>query len=384
MKRLTTREDAFEELLEGRADGDVPPEIEHLARLARALETRPARPGAAAAPARPAMRPAFRASLRARLLTEASGRRPLVERARDWWVERNAAMRRSLRVAVAMSAATMVLLAGSVVMAASQSAIPGDSTYWAKRLRERGNLAMTRGDESRGYAFAGLAKRRLSEVGALVDRGVTKETLYVGTLGDMSRDTSEAHRLLVRVFKRTRDAFPLRQIDGLALAEMDTLTSLMDRIPPGARAAARTSIELATSVRGETQDLLKGCPCEETLSPAPPAPLPGRVGSAPCECEPRPGEHPESGSTTEPGIQPAGPTESSPTPPPSEPSPTPDANTLPDVPGTGVDDDAEEIIEDLLSPVPTPPLASGPASNPLGDILPPLPTASLSPGLPGL
>lgn len=379
MKRLTTREDAFEALLKG-ASYDAPPEMVRMAKLARALEVH-----------QPEMRPEFRLALRDRLSAQAARRRgDILKRAREWWIERNDAMRRSFRTVVAMGTALMVLLAGSIVMAAGERAIPGDDLYFAKRLHESLVLSVTRGDEPRGFLLASYSKRRLIEIQKLAQRGVTEEQLYIDTLDAMNSTTTQAHRLLVAVFKRTRRAYPLNEIDGLALAQVETLGALISRIPIGAQPAVRDSIQLATEIRHETQDLLLGCPCEEASPPAVPTqPLPespteGAQEAPSCVCEPQPSEKDGGKDTTPPEKEPSDgskpPTGGMPT--------TPDPNTLPDIPGTPIDDDVEEIIEDIISPSPTPgaavptPGVEAPTETPGDVILPPLP--SILPPLPEL
>lgn len=406
MNGTTTREDAFADLLEGEA-GDASPDVVRMAKLVRSLEVRPSgmRPSfrtalrarlveearlssapaeaeafetllqgetrgaplelvrmariAGALRARPAEVPdGFRSALRARLVGEAAHFRRLrvLDGARERLRARNEAWRRSLRVVAAVAAAVMMLSSAGAVFAAAERALPGQRLYAMKTWREAAGLALTFGDEAKGLRLLSLSRQRMLEIYALEDRGVDSGAPYLMALDRMDRFTVEASSRLVRAYRKKRNADLMVALQRFAHQQRLDLVGIIDRLPPEARPVALDSIALVERVAEQSGNVLRGCPCPENPLAPSTATVQGEAAGqqAQCACERRVeggfSRSGDDGGGQEPGKEPDGNGE----PPGGTTPPPPDPNTLPDLDGTELDDDAEDLIEEILpTPLPT-------------------------------
>lgn len=344
----------FDRLL-GSGSGFGEGELARLARLARALErNRPVLAGTS---------PAFREGLRTRLLQEA--RTGVViplsvgARVRASVAARNARLRRSFRTVVATAAAAAMLLVSGSAFALTAGSIPGQAGYPMMLLRERLQLAATFGNVAKAHKELDFARKRFTEVQALKDAGIESTPLYVGALRNMDLKTADATARLLREFRRTGDASVLQPLVQFSLAQREGLESIFDQLPPGARPAARSSLELVTAVQNRVSDVLGGCPCpDDVFTPAGSTVTGGPVA---CVCAaPRtdstgvPKSSPPAGSPTE--TTPKGDGDSDGVNP-----PPPAPGVLPDLPA-GIDDTVNPVIDSLLgtvgaSPTPLPSLS---------------------------
>jgi uncharacterized protein DUF5667 len=362
--KVNREESAFASLLEGMTE-EAPAEVAKLAALARALEH--ARPVTGVAPA-----PAFRNSLRNRLVAEAAVRRPWLERTLERWTERNAGYRRSFKFVFANAVAAVVLLAGGSMFAVADTAVPGDGLYFAKRMHENARLLVTRSAEPRGYLQLELSRERLEELRELVSRGERNAAPYFTALNDMDARTLDATRLLVQVYGKTRNRLPLDRLTQFAVAQRLGLEVLLERMPPTVRPPARDSIDILTRVTDRVTGIVGGCLCPANpLVPgtSPPAGPTGEVGSSSntpqgplCPCGRIRGDNPPRGPN---GAVPPPSDE----PPPEEPPADPriDVN-LPDIPGTNVDNTVNGIIDEVLEEI----------DDLLDELLPSIPTPAVT------
>lgn len=416
---LTTEEDLFEALLEGREE-HAPLELARMAKLVQALDVQPSgmRQGfwmdlrtqilaegatvdeadvfnvileeadfvagptplarmatlARAVPVQQVpMRAGFRAELRQRIIDEADKPVSLLDRiraradqARDRARVRNASLRRSLRTVVAVAAATMVLGGAGAVFAAAEGAVWGDVLHPVDRFREQAGLAFTFGDAAKGRRLLEIGRERTLELYALTDRGVSAGGPFIATLDLLDSATVGAATHLVQAFRGGEGGDLIRDLQRFADQQKLDLSGLVDRLPPSARPAVLDSIALIDRVREQTADILRGCPCPsnplEPPSVAPSAEQPGR--SVSCACETGTGGG-FTGTTDGNGGNGGGPGPNPSPTPTDSPSPTPSPSILPTTGVVPVDDTVDEF-EDLI-----------------GSILPtPLPTAPSSSGLP--
>lgn len=364
----TRDEQAFADMLEGMR-AEAPREVARMAALAAALEH--ARPMSGPAPA-------FRDALRNRLLAETAVRKPWLEGVRASWAERNARMRRSFRFVFANAVAAAMLLAGGSIMAVAQESVPGDWSYFAKRLHENARLVVTRAPEPRGYLQLELARERLDEVRELVNRGETNPDHYATALNDMDSRTVDAMQLLIAVWRDTADRVPLDRLSKFAVAQRQGLEVLVEQLPAGARPQARDSIDILERVGDRVTGIMGGCLCPANpLVPGLGAPVtPGGSGDgsdAPqgpvCACSDFRGDdgsddQPVAGGPKDPGT----PTK------PGDPTvePTDEPIDLPELPvvGDGVDDVVNGLIDEVLEPLLEP--VTGPSPIPTVTV-PPLP-----------
>jgi hypothetical protein len=366
--RPTRDEQAFAELLDGLRQ-DAPRDVARLARMAQALEH--VRPSTGPAPD-------FRNTLRNRLIAEAAIKRSWIDRAAEKWTEKNLKLRRSFRFVFVSGVAAAVLLAGGVVFASSENAVPGDWNYFAKRAHESAQLWITRAPEPRAYLQMDLARERLNELRTLINRGSNQESSYFSALNDMDARTLDATRLLIGVYGRSHKSFPLDRLAQFAVAQRHGLEVLVDRLPPGARPAGRDSIDILRRVTDRVTGIIGGCLC-------PANPLLPRVSSGTtvpstdsktevplCPCDQFRGEDssgqalPDNGSTNPPPADevPA-PEDPEPTSPPSVGDTVTD--TVNDTADT-VTDTVNDLIDEALE------------GTPLDPIVPPIPPLKLKIG----
>jgi len=410
MSRKNGSEQAFQELLDGKA-ASVSPDVEQLAKLASALtpsrlegpspqfrarlrnellakasmsdedvfaaaldgvaldapdEVRPlvAVASALAPSALPGPSPAFRYQLRSRLMQEAQrAAEPAGTRARQWFVDLNARLRRSFRVVGVAAVLSISLLGSSIVLAASHDALPGDALYGVKRLHESAQLLRLSG-EAEGRALLGFARTRLQEVRSLTDRGVTDENLYIDTLAEMDRLTTEGSRLLIQVFEATGLTGSIEHLASFARVQSQDLVALIDRLPPGARPSARGSLAHLDAVLLQTERTLSGCDCpiDPLLDASLPADGPIQQNIR-CVCQPAApadqGSSDGSGGSTQTGSggDDSGSQGPSTDPPSQGDDPTLDVpDDLPDdveSPIEDIVDDIVDLIDDVSSPLPS-------------------------------
>ena len=344
-----TEHEEFEQLLSGRS-GFAEGELAKLASLARALErTRPA-------PAAP--RSEFREALRTKLLEESRTAvvipLPLYARIRASIAVRDAKMRRSFRLVVATAAAVMMLLVSGAAFAASSDSLPGQALYPMKRAREGMQLAFTFGALPKAQKQLGFARERLDEVRALADAGELDTSRYISTLKDMDARTADATSLLITAFRHDKDSSILTTLIDFSAAQRQSLETMVNAMPPGARPAARGSIEVLVAVQDRVSSVLGGCPCSSDIF-TPASTVPG--GPAACTCSST--RNDANGVPTRPQAEPT-------TRPTSAPSPTPTPTTSPSPspsPSPGPVEQVQDAVNQLLNgllPTPTP-LPSTPA-----------------------
>lgn len=305
--------------------------------------------------------------------------------------------RSGFRIAIGMGAAATMLFGAT--LASAQTALPGDLTYGVKLAQERVAIWPTSGANT-GLRKLDYSRRRLTEVRGLTERGDHRRPLYTTTLDRMDTLTIDGANLILREFtadrRNTRSA--VERLSAFALAQASDLTSLLDRLPPEVRPAARDSLGLAESTASRADAALEGCgACAASVPNAASADAPTlEDGSAgPCRACGTTGEtsDPEFTGGTSPSS--GGPAQdpddgrdgSSSGPTPSEDDTEP-AVDLPPVEGTSVDEQVEEEVDKLLddlgidpllgsSPVPslTPdPTAPVTAPSIPTVVLPPVPT----------
>jgi hypothetical protein len=369
MKRLRTEEEAFQRMLEG--DSATPKsEAEGLVKLVRALERgRPEQTG-------PAFD--FQSVLRRKIVAEAERTVAMASwriRAAYWLDEKNKVWRRSFRMVTATGLAASLLLGSGAMFASANSATPADGVRYAfDRAAEAVREAATRGSVPRGYLKMDLARERLDEIETMAADRVEVPEYYERALGDMDNNTLDATKLLVIAARDGAGLAPLRKLSAFTQIQRRRLENLLtDRALPAAVVpSARDSVEILTRVGDRVGDVIAGCPC-----PSNPLQIPtgavdksGEPSGVGCSCEQPTGS---TGSTDGTGGSHQGnngkKNEDPETPEPPQPPVVEEPNTLPDVDGTELDDEIEEIIEDLLengvpgvpTTLPTSGLSSAPA-----------------------
>ncbi len=343
-------EEVFAALLDD-IEIDAPAEMRPLVAVASAL----------APPSLPAPDPSFRFQLRNHLIATT---------ARGSWASRtaasiaamNARMRRSFRVVGATAMASVMLMGSALALVAAQDAIPGDPLYGLKRLHERAQLVPLSG-EGEGKARLGFARERLDEIEAMVDRRVTDDQLYVGTLDDMDRLTTSGAQLLLDAFDATGAREPLEFVKAFADGQAGGLKRLVELVPPGARPAALSSLSLLEETAREVERTLQACDLcpPSAFFDGPEAIVEGRQasGQPTCACEPvaQPNQPANNGSDSQPGPGGSGGNGGGSTPPDDDPPAVDAPDDLPDEleePVEDLIDDLVDVVDETLPPLPSP------------------------------
>ncbi|HEX9774627.1 MAG TPA: DUF5667 domain-containing protein [Actinomycetota bacterium] len=358
-----TPEDAFAAFLDG-IQIDVPEEVKPLVAVASALEPS----------ALPAPDPAFRFRLRNELLAQgAAMTAPRGIRARV--AALNDRMRKSFRVVGATAVVSVVLAGSGSALAASAGALPGDALYGVKRFHESAQLLVLSG-ESEGDRLLDFARTRYEELRGLTERGVSDQSVYVDTLADMNRLTTDGTRILLAVFKETKHTSTLEDVKSFALLQSQDLSALIPLLPPGARPAARDALHHVERVLTQVEVVLEGCgacPDDPAFNPAGAAETNDTFTASGCVCQQQPSGADSGGGSPTPSDSNnggngggAGNGGGGANQPPSTP---PDENEIdaPDELPDEVEQPVEELIDDLLDSLDDqlPPPPSDPPLPPL-------------------
>jgi hypothetical protein len=308
----------FADALDGRTAKD-----DHVADLVRFAESL-----CEAAVAEPT--PAFRDSLRAQLMADAATvlvatpptpRRPVaVEPAPS------AARRR-----LAGATAALVASAGVVgLVASSASAVPGEMLYPVKRSVESAELALHRGDASRGSFQLAQASERLAEARALSADGRSPD-LIAQTLDDFATSAVTGSSQLFDDFSTTGAKKSVQEVNSFAAASSTDLSRLSSELPDdiaGIGDSLAAASAAVTEVAGQAANLCASCdPADigalSSIAPlAKNVPTPAVRGDRPVAAKPAP-------QATQPGTTaPAAPLTSRATTPAPTPTGAPPATTF--------------------------------------------------------
>ncbi len=279
MRKPTLDEETFARMLEGAASPRSLDE-RRMGALVAALERSRPEPSKS-------VTPDFAAALRNRIIAEAekAARLPLRERAIAAVRVRTDAWRRSFRVVTAAGLAAMMLLGTGAAFASARNSLPGQWNYSLKRAKEGAQMAVTPGALRRGYVHLDFARTRLNEVTGLAAANVGSDGLYIDTLNDMDAATLAGTELLVRASRTGAGLTPLNRLSRFASAQRLRLESLVERVPAGARPAARDSLDVLTRVGTRVDSIIAGCPCPGNALEIPTALQGGSSQpSVPCSC----------------------------------------------------------------------------------------------------
>jgi hypothetical protein len=154
-------------------------------------------------------------------------------------------------------------MAVSGISAASENAAPGDALYGVKRSTERAQLAMAGSDVTRGQLSLDFARNRLAEAAAM--DGDNPQFRQV--LGDMDNDTRQGVKLLTSSAVARKDKAPLASVDRFVESQRRVLDPRLDKLSPGNRDRALSSVKLLDSVHERAADLRTGLGCD-TVTPS--------------------------------------------------------------------------------------------------------------------
>lgn len=211
----------------------------------------------------PAADPAFVASLRERLLEEATTVlvTPPAEQAKAG--EQHHATpprtrRRNRRLAAALSG--VVVVAGSATMAvAAQTALPGEGLYPLKRGLESAHARLTFDDGARGRVLLASASTRLDEAAQLSRRGGSADEVGQ-TLDAFTQEAVSGSDLLVADYQATGDQSSMTTIRTFTAASTARLRELRGLVPPGAFYQLLQAAQAVDQVQQVSAHACPGCP----------------------------------------------------------------------------------------------------------------------------
>jgi hypothetical protein len=359
--------EAFAAMLEA-SPAAVPAAMRPLVAVAKALEPIDL----------PVPTPAFRYQLRNRLVQRAEVGPSIAARLKASVTNLNTRMRRSLRVVAGTGMAATILAGSSGAMAVASTSLPVDKLYTVKMAKESAELWFRSGTD-RGFVHLGHARTRLDEVRGMLDRPVTDQAPYVATLRRMDDKISVGQTIIFDEFKQKRapkDA--VEQVDRFARQQLLDLAGLRERLPAGAQPAATDSLTVLAMVIKRASELT--CDCDAAAN-IPADALVRNPATTSCACgTTSSGQDPSqpsgnNGGTTNPS-DPTDPRDPNDPENPEEPG-TSGPIDVPEVPGDpDADEEAENLINDLLNQLPLPSETTLPTPEPPIPTLPALPDSS--------
>jgi hypothetical protein len=288
--------------------------------------------------------PAFRDSLRAQLMADAATvlvRTPAAASTPRRAVADQAAPS-PVRRRLAAATAAVVASAGVVgLVASSASAVPGEMLYPVKRSVESAELALHRGDASRGSFQLAQASERLAEARALSADGRSPD-LIAQTLDDFAASTATGSSTLFDDFSTTGTKKSVQQVNSFAARSSAGLSRLSSQLPDGVGDSLAAASAAVTEAAGEAATLCASCEPADIGALSSIAPLAKSVPSTATQ--------PDRGVAAKPSPDAAQPRTTAPSAPVSS-----RGATIPTPPPTGT--------PSVTSPAPTSPLA--PVTDPL-------------------
>lgn len=186
--------------------------------------------------------------------------------------------RRGVRLAAASLTAGILLVTGAGgAVAASASALPGETLYGVKRAVERVSLAMHRDPVGRAALHLQFAATRLSEIETVVAAS-GDPTEAVDGLED-ALGGAEEEALQAVALGRDADAL-LAHVQQMIAKHIAVLSKVLAKVPDQAKDAIQHAIDNAEKAKAKVQqgkDKAKGKPDDA----GPPASPPGKSGNAP-------------------------------------------------------------------------------------------------------
>lgn len=209
------------------------------------------------APAEHSPAPDFRTALRARLVTEAASRVPVVPAQRSPRTHRPARTR--LRYAAATVAMASVVT-GVGAAAASTNALPGDALYDLKLRIESAQLWLADSDLERGRELLQQADSRLGEVERLAASSTAGEPAtrreLARTLTQMEQATAAGAAALTDSYRDTGDPEPMLLLDRFVAQQQVRLGDLLMLLDPGLRARVQAAADALEVIGGRTGAVL--------------------------------------------------------------------------------------------------------------------------------
>lgn len=249
IRRRADDAQAFEDAWSGRA-----PRTEQIAELVRFAENL-----CEAAVVEPSAE--FRGTLRTRLMTEAETALVAPATTSRPVAPAPAIRRHSARRRVAGLTAAALVSVGTVgLVSSSASAVPGQMLYPVKRSVESVELALHRGDASRGSFQLAQASERLAEARELADDpSANNAHLVASTLDDFTSQAKSGSTSLFDAFSDNGTQKSIRQVNDFAASATAELATLSSLLPQGANGSFNSATQAISKLATQASTLCSVC-----------------------------------------------------------------------------------------------------------------------------
>jgi hypothetical protein len=240
---------AFDEAWSGRAPRSS--EIAELVQLAESIcEAAVAEPSAE-----------FRGSLRLQLMTQAETTLVPATKTSRPGTFAPATRPRSARRRVAGLTAAALLSVGTVgLVSSSASAVPGQMLYPVKRSVESVELAMHRGDASRGTFQLAQASERLAEARELADDpSANNADLVASTLDDFTSQARSGSKSLFNAYSDNGKKTAIEKVNDFAADATAQLATLSGVLPDSANGSFDSATQTISKLATQASTLCSAC-----------------------------------------------------------------------------------------------------------------------------
>lgn len=253
-------------------------------------------------------------------------------------------LRSSARATVAAAVAASMISTSAVAVAASASALPGDTLWSVKRFRERVQTWTISGIPE-GMRSLDFAETRIDELEDLAALDARPASDFTGGAIALRETTEHGASLILASADQPDGEAALGTLATFLSTQVERVEALQTQVPPEALPAIEAALDAMTSAASQTEAVSSTCPdcVPPTDEPTFPAPDPSTAPCVACPITP-----PDLDPSPAPLPEPSRPAPTEPTPP-AAPSidPIPDPDRLPNVPGR-VDDQLEDPLRRLI------------------------------------
>ncbi|MCW2752003.1 MAG: hypothetical protein JWR83_3113 [Aeromicrobium sp.] len=256
IRRRADDAQAFEEAWSGRAPRTA--QIAELVRFAEGL--------CEAAVAEPSLE--FRGALRTRLMTEAeTALIPAVKTSRPVTLTPARRTHSTRRRVAGLTAAVLASVGTVGLVSSSASAVPGQMLYPVKRSVESVELALHRGDASRGSFQLAQASERLAEARKLADDpSAGSADLVASTLDDFTSQAKSGSTSLFNAFSNNGKQTSIRQVNDFAASATAQLATLSGVLPDSANGSFDSATQIISKLATQASTLCSACSTTDVQS----------------------------------------------------------------------------------------------------------------------
>jgi hypothetical protein len=203
----------------------------------------------------------FRGTLRTLLMAEAeTALVPAANTARPVTLTPTPRAHPVRRRVAGLTAAALVSVGTVGLVSSSASAVPGQMLYPVKRSVESVELALHRGDASRGSFQLAQASERLAEARKLADDpSANNADLVASTLDDFTSQAKSGSSSLFSAFSDNGKQKSIRQVNDFAASATAELATLSSMLPDAADGSFDSATQAISSLATKASTLCSAC-----------------------------------------------------------------------------------------------------------------------------